>query len=165
MVKEYNVDKALKDLEGGKFSFQMVDCINRHLQTQQEELEVLESFKAGATTELAKYELKISRLERDLKIVNGAILRLIKTNALLEEGIAATKYGVVKFGEVAVPKIQLAAVEARPYAIEALKYTWTAVLKAAEAAEPHVKAWWGSIEPRPKKFTKGLSSSSPKGQN
>ena len=165
MAKDYTVDKALKDLEGGKFSFQMVDCINQHIEGQQEELEALQSFKAAATTELAKYELKISRLERDLKIVNGAILRLIKTNALLEEGIAATKYGVVKFGEVAVPKIQQAAVEARPYAIEAFKYTWAAVLKAAKAAEPHMKALWATVEPRLKEFTKGLSSSLPKGQN
>ena len=165
MAIENNVDKALKDLEQGKFSFRMVDCINQHIQRQQTELDALQLFKTRAMIDLAKYEQETARLERDLRIVNGAILRLIKTNALLEEGIAAAKYGVAKFGEVAVPKIQQAAVDAQPYAIEAFKYTRTAVLKAAEAAEPHVKAWWATIEPRLKEFAKSLSSSLPKGQN
>ena len=165
MTQDYNVDKALKDLDQGKFSFQMVDCIREHIQKQREELIELEGFKTRAKTDLAQYELKTIRLEQDLRVANTAIVRLLKTNALLEQGIAATKYGVARFAEVAAPKIRQFAVEAQPYAIEAGKYAQAALWKAIEAAEPHVKGLWDALEPRLKHFVKTVSSSLPKGQN
>lgn len=165
MTEDTQIDKALKDLEDGKFSFQMVDRINQCIATQQAELETLRGFRAEATTALDQQEAKVARLERDLRIANATILRLIRTNALLEEGVAATKYGVAKFGEVAVPKIRQAAFEAKPYAVEAFKYTWTKTLKAMEAVAPQVREWWVGVEPRLKEMTKAASQSSPKGQN
>jgi hypothetical protein len=165
MTQDYHVDNALKDLEQGKFSFQMVDCISQHIQKQQGELLELERFKGQAKADLAQYELKTFRLEQDLRAANTAIVRLLKTNALLEQGVAATKYGVARFGEVAAPKIRQLAVEAQPYAIEAGKYAQGALLKAVETAEPHVKGWWDALEPRLRNFAKSVSSSSPKGQN
>ena len=165
MTIEYAIDKALKELEQGKFSFQMVECVNQHIEKQQEELAELRTFKARAKTDLAQYELKTFRLEQDLRAANTAILRLLKTNALLEQGVAATKHGVARFREVAVPKIHKATVEIRPYAIEAAKYTQATLWKAIEAAEPHVKGWWDSLEPRLKDFVKSVSSSLPKSQN
>jgi hypothetical protein len=68
MTQDYHVDNALKDLEQGKFSFQMVDCISQHIQKQQGELLELERFKGQAKADLAQYELKTFRLEQDLSV-------------------------------------------------------------------------------------------------
>lgn len=164
MTEDHNLDAALKNLEEGKFSFQMVGCINQCIQKQRAELDELQAFHAKATKDLAQYERKIVSLERNLRIANSTIFGLIKTNALLEQGAAATKYGVVKFAEVSLPIIQQAAAEVRPYAIEAVKYAWAVVKKAVDVAEPQVKAWWAGLEPRLKELTKANPQSSPKSQ-
>lgn len=165
MSDDQNIDKALKHLEEGKFSFQMVDCINQCIQTQKAELAELRAFRAAAVADLARDELTIARLERELKSANVRILALIKTNALLEQGIASTKAGIVAFGEVVVPKMQRTAEDARPHVIKAAKYVWSALLRAYGAVAPMVRTSWPDIERRLKEVMKSASQSSARGRH
>lgn len=155
-----DLDKALRNLESGKFSFQMVDCIQQCIQRQEKELAELRAFEARARADFARDELTIARLERELKSANARIFALIKTNALLEQAVAATKAGVVGLNEIVVPKLQQKAVEARPYVIDAAKFVHAASLKAYHAAAPRARKWWLEImEPRLKDFMKVASQS------
>jgi hypothetical protein len=160
MPGDNELDKALKNLESGKFSFQMVDCIQQYIQKQEKELVELRAFEARALADFSRDELRIARLERDLKSANARIFALIRTNALLEQAIAATKAGIISFNEVVAPKVQQKAVEARPYVIDAAKFAWAALLKAYDAAAPRGRKLWLEImEPRLKDFMKVASQS------
>jgi len=165
MPDDQNIDKALKNLEEGKFSFQTVDCINQCIQTQKTELAELRAFQAAAVADLARDELTIARLERELKSANARIFALIKTNALLEQGIASTKAGIAAFGEVVVPKVQQIAEEARPHVLKAAKHTWVIFLRAYGALAPTVRTSWLEIERRLKEVMKSASQSSARGRH
>jgi hypothetical protein len=165
MPDDQNIDKALKHLEEGKFSFQMVDCINQCIQTQKAELSELRAFETAAVADLARDQLTIARLERELKSANARIFALIKTNALLEQGIASTKSGIAAFGDVVVPKMQQTAEDARPHVLKAAKYLWAALLRAYGTAAPVAWTSWLEIERRLKEVMKSASQSSAGGRH
>lgn len=83
---------------------------------------------------------------RALKVANARIFALITSNAFIQEMIGATKMGFVKFNRIVVPKIMQLAYEAKPYIIEAYKYSYAAVLKTTLQIEPQVHAWFGNSE-------------------
>ncbi len=41
MSKKMTIENALVDLEAGKFSFRVVDCVKNHIEIQGNELEVI----------------------------------------------------------------------------------------------------------------------------
>ena len=150
------LSKALKNLNDGKFSFQMIDCITEGIQKQKAEIEELQQFREDAMLKLGQRDYEIDRLEQTLKSANAKIFALIKANTLLEHGIHATKLGVVKLRDVVVPKMLELLDEAKPHALEALSRAKTASLKAFDAAEPAVREWWATTEPRRKELIERL---------
>ena len=156
MNDDNQLAKALDHLKEGKFSFQMVDCITESIQKQKEELDELLQFREKATVELGKRDYDINRLEKSLRSANAKIFALIKTNALLEHGIDATKIGAVKLTNIVIPKILELLEKAKPHVLEAASLAKTVSLKAFDAAEPAVREWWLTTEPRRKKLIERL---------
>lgn len=141
MTDDADLSKALAKLAEGKFSFQMVDCITNSILTQQKELAELRLALNETNADLVQRDRKIFFLEASLKASNAAVFVLTKSNALTQEIIAATKLGFAKFNEVVLPIIYRAANEAKPYVIEALKYSYAVVLGTILRTEPQVRAW------------------------
>lgn len=110
-------ERALDDLEAGKFSFEMVDAIRDHMNTLTSELQDVraELQRVGALHERAvnqtrQHEYTISRLEAELRKLNARLYDLLKANALTEValreanalikiGLREGKRGAAKFVE------------------------------------------------------------------
>ena len=139
MTDDTDLSKALAKLAEGKFSFQMVDCITNSILTQQNELAELRLALNDTNADLVQRDRKIIFLEASLKASNAAVFVLTKSNPLIQEIIATTKYGFTKFNEIIVPKVL-------QVSIEAFKYSHAMTLKTIEKTEPHVRAWLASSE-------------------
>ena len=134
-------ERALADLEAGKFSFQMVDSIRDHmnqldaeLQRARTELQRVNSLHEGAVNQLRQQEYTILRLEGELRKLNARLYGLLKANVLTEIALREAKRGAVKFVEL----LPVARKHAEESAKAALAYLSTIDLKAkVEALKAH----------------------------
>lgn len=152
MTESNDISKALTNLSEGKFSFQMVECINLYIRAQQNELSELRLFRDKAAVELAQREYEIYRLEKTLKSANAKIFALIKSNEILEQSIQMTKRSVVKFKDEGVPKLINLYHECIPHILNALTFSKTEMLNFIKIAEPLAHQWWSSAQTRRKEL-------------
>ncbi|HEY8126465.1 MAG TPA: hypothetical protein VIF88_13725 [Methylocystis sp.] len=106
MATKTQGERALADLEAGKFSFPMVDSIREHvnaleaeLQRVRTELQRVNSLHEGAGNQLRQQEYTILRLEGELRKLNARLYGLLKANVLTEAALRETKRGAVKLVE------------------------------------------------------------------
>ncbi len=85
MPSEMKIDMALAKLEGGKFSFQMVDAIKNHVSKLERELEVTRRLHVSAVRELRVREYANWRLENELQKLNTRINAILRVNILTEK--------------------------------------------------------------------------------
>ena len=134
-------ERALADLEAGKFSFPMVDSIRDHvnqldaeLQRVRTELQRVNSLHEGAVNQLRQQEFTILRLEGELRKLNARLYALLKANVLTEAALRETKRGAVKFVEF----LPVARKHAEESSKAALAYLSTIDLQAkVEAVKAH----------------------------
>ncbi|MFZ3182088.1 MAG: hypothetical protein WA156_18225 [Methylocystis silviterrae] len=150
-------ERALADLEAGKFSFPMVDSIRDHvtqleaeLQRARAELQSVNSLHEGAVNQLRQQEFTILRLEGELRKLNARLYALLKANVLTEIALRETKRGTVKFVEL----LPVARKHAEEGSKAALAYLSTIDLKAkVEAVKAHpltekTLAWLANLDLR-----------------
>ncbi|QGM93644.1 hypothetical protein F7D13_06185 [Methylocystis rosea] len=150
-------ERALADLEAGKFSFPMVDSIRDHvnqldaeLQRARTELQRVNSLHEGAVNQLRQQEFTILRLEGELRKLNARLYALLKANVLTEAALRETKRGAVKFVEF----LPVARKHAEESSKAALAYLSTIDLQAKiEAAKAHpltekTLAWLANLDLR-----------------
>ncbi|MGD9542981.1 MAG: hypothetical protein AB7F41_08440 [Methylocystis sp.] len=106
MAEKTEGERALDDLEAGKFSFDMIDAIRGHvdnleseLQQVRTELQRVSALHDGAANQVRQQEYAIFRLEGELRKLNANIYALLKANALTEIAVRETKRGVATFVE------------------------------------------------------------------
>ena len=99
MATKTEGERALADLEAGKFSFPMVDAIRDHVNKLETELQRVSTLHDGAVNQLRQQEYTILRLEAELRKVNARLYALLKANILTEIALRETKRGAVKFVE------------------------------------------------------------------
>jgi len=150
-------ERALADLEAGKFSFPMVDAIRDHvnqldaeLQRARTELQSVNSLHEGVVNQLRQQEYTILRLEGELRKLNARLYALLKANVLTELALREMKRGAVKFVEL----LPVARKHAENGSKAALAYLSTIDLKAkVEAAKAHpltekTLAWLANLDLR-----------------
>lgn len=150
-------ERALADLEAGKFSFPMVDSIRDHvnqldaeLQRARTELQRVNSLHEGALNQLRQQEYTILRLEGELRKLNARLYALLKANVLTELALRETKRGAVKFVEF----LPVARHHTENGSKAAVAYLSTIDLKAkVEAAKAHpltekTLAWLANLDLR-----------------
>lgn len=155
MATKTEGERALADLEAGKFSFPMVDSIRDHvnhldaeLQRVRTELQRVNSLHEGAVNQLRQQEYTILRLEGELRKLNARLYALLKANVLTELALRETKRGAVKFIEF----LPVARKHAENGSKAALAYLSTIDLKAKfEAAKAHplterTLAWLANLD-------------------
>ena len=141
MATKTEGERALADLEAGKFSFPMVDAIRDHvnqldaeLQRARTELQRVNSLHEGVVNQLRQQEYTILRLEGELRKLNARLYALLKANVLTEIALRETKRGAVKFVEF----LPVARKHAEEGSKAALAYLSTIDLQAkVEAAKTH----------------------------
>jgi arsenate reductase-like glutaredoxin family protein len=126
MATETEGERALADLEAGKFSFEMVDAIKDHVSKLETELLRVSALHESAVNELRQQEYTISRLEAELRKLNARLYTLLKANVLTEIALREGKRGAVKFVEY-LPVAQKHAEESSK---KALAYLSTVDLKS-----------------------------------
>ncbi|MBM3577006.1 MAG: hypothetical protein FJX40_04930 [Alphaproteobacteria bacterium] len=99
MATKTEGERALADLEAGKFSFDMVDAIRAHVSNLETEIQRVSGMHERAVNQLRQQEYTISRLEAELRKLNANIYALLKANALTEIAVREAKRGAVKFIE------------------------------------------------------------------
>lgn len=106
MATKTEGERALADLEAGKFSFHMVDAIRDHvskleteLQRVTAELSRVSALHDGAANQMRQQEYTIFRLEAELRKLNARLYALLKANALTEIAVREAKRGAAKFVE------------------------------------------------------------------
>jgi hypothetical protein len=106
MATKTDGERALADLEAGKFSFEMVDAIRAHvtyleteLQRAGTEMERVSALHDGAANELRQQEYKVLRLEAELRALNARVYALLKANALTQTALGMAKRGAVSVVE------------------------------------------------------------------
>ena len=106
MATKTDGERALADLEAGKFSFEMVDAIRAHvtyleteLQRAGTEMERVSALHDGAANELRQQEYKVLRLEAELRALNARVYALLKANALTQTALGVAKRGAVSVVE------------------------------------------------------------------
>jgi hypothetical protein len=99
MSDNVQIDAALAKLEAGKFSFQMVEAIRAHIVRIEDELQTTTRLRAEAVQDLQRQELLVSRLEGDVRKLNGRIHALIKANILSEKADRAAAVALAKMAE------------------------------------------------------------------
>ena len=157
MATKTEGERALADLEAGKFSFPMVDAIRDHvnqleaeLQRVRTELQRVNSLQDGAANQLRQQEYTILRLEGELRKLNARLYALLKANVLTEIALRETKRGAVKFVEF----LPVARKHAEESSKAALAYLSTIDLKAKfEAVKAHpltekTLAWLANLDLR-----------------
>jgi hypothetical protein len=155
MATKTEGERALADLEAGKFSFPMVDAIKDHVNKLETELRHVSTLHDGAVNELRQQEYTILRLEAELRKVNARLYALLKANILTETALRETKRGAVKFVEF----LPVARKHAGEGSKAALAYLSTLDLKAKlETLKAHpltekVLAWLANID-LPAEWTK-----------
>jgi hypothetical protein len=150
-------ERALADLEAGKFSFPMVDSIRDHvnqldaeLQRVRTELQRVNSLHEGAVNQLRQQEFTILRLEGELRKLNARLYALLKANVLTEIALRETKRGAAKFVEL----LPVARKHAEEGSKAALAYLSTIDLQAkVEAVKTHpltekTLAWLATLDLR-----------------
>ncbi|PPC96972.1 MAG: hypothetical protein CTY36_11555 [Methylocystis sp.] len=150
-------ERALADLEAGKFSFPMVDSIRDHvnqleaeLQRARTELQRVNSLHEGAVNQLRQQEFAILRLEGELRKLNARLYALLKANVLTEIALREVKRGAVKFVEL----LPVARKHAEEGSKAALAYLSTIDLRAkVEAVKAHpltekTLAWLANLDLR-----------------
>ncbi|NUJ79271.1 hypothetical protein HUN39_04350 [Methylocystis sp. FS] len=150
-------ERALADLEAGKFSFPMVDSIRDHvnqldaeLQRVRTELQRVNSLHAGAVNQLRQQEFTILRLEGELRKLNARLYALLKANVLTELALREMKRGAAKFVEL----LPIARRHAENGSKAALAYLSTLDLQAkVEAVKTHpltekTLAWLANLDLR-----------------
>jgi hypothetical protein len=150
-------ERALADLEAGKFSFPMVDSIRDHvnqldaeLQRARTELQRVNSLHEGAVNQLRQQEFTILRLEGELRKLNARLYALLKANVLTEIALRETKRGAAKFVEL----LPVARKHAEEGSKAALAYLSTIDLQAkVEAVKTHpltekTLAWLATLDLR-----------------
>ncbi|MBG0798590.1 hypothetical protein IYX23_13005 [Methylocystis sp. L43] len=150
-------ERALADLEAGKFSFPMVDSIRDHvnqldaeLQRVRTELQRVNSLHEGAVNQLRQQEFTILRLEGELRKLNARLYALLKANVLTEAALRETKRGAAKFVEL----LPVARKHAEEGSKAALAYLSTIDLQAkVEAVKTHpltekTLAWLANLDLR-----------------
>ena len=155
MATKTEGERALADLEAGKFSFPMVDSIRDHvnqldaeLQRVRTELQRVNSLHEGAVNQLRQQEYTILRLEGELCKLNARLYALLKANVLTELALRETKRGAVKFIEF----LPVARKHAENGSKAALAYLSTIDFKAKfEAAKAHplterTLAWLANLD-------------------
>ena len=126
MATKTEGERALADLEAGKFSFPMVDAIRDHVNKLETELQRVSTLHDGAVNQLRQQEYTILRLEAELRKVNARLYALLKANILTEIALRETKRGAVKFVEF----LPVARKHAEEGSKAALAYLSTIDLKA-----------------------------------
>ncbi|MGJ0533621.1 hypothetical protein [Methylocystis sp.] len=157
MATKTEGERALADLEAGKFSFPMVDAIRDHvnqldaeLQRARTELQSVNSLHEGVVNQLRQQEFTILRLEGELRKLNARLYALLKANVLTEIALRETKRGAVKFIEL----LPVARKHAEEGSKAALAYLSTIDFKAkVEAAKAHpltekTLAWLANLDLR-----------------
>ncbi|TLG78515.1 hypothetical protein [Methylocystis sp. B8] len=99
MATKTEGERALADLEAGKFSFEMVDAIRAHVSNLETEIQRVSGMHERAVNQFRQQEYTISRLEAELRKLNANIYALLKANALTEIAVREAKRGAVKFVE------------------------------------------------------------------
>jgi hypothetical protein len=84
MPDEMNIDTALAKLEGGKFSFSMVDAIKSHTKRLERELEVMRNLHASALRDLRAQKYANWQLEIENKKLNSRIRYVLRANRFVE---------------------------------------------------------------------------------
>lgn len=97
MATKTEGERALADLEAGKFSFEMVDAIRAHVSNLETEIQHVSGMHECAVNQLRQQEYTISRLEAELRKLNANIYALLKANVLTEIAVREAKRGAVKF--------------------------------------------------------------------
>lgn len=149
MATKTQGERALADLEAGKFSFPMVDAIRDHVNSLETELQRVSALHDGALNQLRQQEYTIMRLEADLRKVNARLYAMMKANILTEIALRETKRGVGKFVEF----LPVAREQAKQGSKAALAYLSTIDLKARfEALKAHpltekALAWLANFDP------------------
>lgn len=157
MATKTEGERALADLEAGKFSFPMVDAIRDHvnqldaeLQRARTELQSVNSLHEGVVNQLRQQEFTILRLEGELRKLNARLYALLKANVLTEIALREMKRGTVKFIEL----LPVARKHAEEGSKAALAYLSTIDLQAkVEAAKTHpltekTLAWLANLDLR-----------------
>ncbi len=148
MATKTEGERALADLEAGKFSFPMVDAIRDHVNKLETELQRVSTLHDGAVNQLRRQEYTILRLEAELRKVNARLYALLKANILTEIALRETKRGAVKFVEF----LPVARKHAEEGSKAALAYLSTIDLKAkCETLKAHpmtekALAWLANID-------------------
>lgn len=150
-------ERALADLEAGKFSFPMVDSIRDHvnqleaeLQRARTELQRVNSLHEGAVNQLRQQEFTILRLEGELRKLHARLYALLKANVLTEIALREVKRGAVKFVEL----LPVARKHAEEGSKAVLAYLSTIDLRAkVEAVKAHpltekTLAWLANLDLR-----------------
>ncbi len=146
MSKKMTIENALVDLEAGKFSFRVVDCVKNHIETQGNELEVIRDLHQQAVRDVLLRDYEIFRLEKELKSVNAKLHLALRTSVILEKSLQASKAGFLKLKEVAKLCVTQAGVVSKPQLgklYEALKVCFH---QAAEASKPQLRRLRAAIE-------------------
>jgi len=98
MSDQMKIDVALANLEGGNFSFLMIDAIKDHIRGLENEVELVRGLHGSATRDLNRIEFTNWRLEEDLKKLNAKIYVLLKANLLTEKACAGLTVVALKTG-------------------------------------------------------------------
>ncbi|CCJ07154.1 hypothetical protein [Methylocystis sp. SC2] len=157
MATKTDGERALADLEAGKFSFPMVDAIRDHvnhldaeLERARTELQRVNSLHEGTMNQLRQQEYTILRLEGELRKLNARLYALLKANVLTEMALRETTRGAVKFIEL----LPVARKHAEESSKAALAYLSTIDLQAkVEAVKAHpltekTLAWLANLDLR-----------------
>ena len=113
MSNEISIQDALARLEAGKFSFQMSDCISNHIAAQTQKIAELGARTDQAGVDIMKRDLRIHVLEKEVTALNGMLLKAIRSNTVIHEGVEAAKSAKENFLRVAMPHMMRMTAEAK----------------------------------------------------
>jgi hypothetical protein len=113
MSNEISIQDALARLEAGKFSFQMSDCISNHIAAQTQKIAELDARTDQAGVDIMKRDLRIHVLEKEVAALNGMLLKAIRSNTLIHEGVEAAKSAKENFLRIAMPHMMRMTAEAQ----------------------------------------------------
>lgn len=102
MAAKTDIERALAELEAGKFSFRMVGIIKDYIATLEGDIAAAKRESESAAKTLLQQEFTIARLEGELRKVNARVHALVKANALSEAALREGKRGAVFMRDASV---------------------------------------------------------------
>lgn len=107
MTKEMHINDALKQLNAGKFSFQMSACIADHIAAQSREIEALTTLSDRRKYDIMQRDLHIHLLEKEVTNLKKLLLGSFMPRALLSQAIETATAASVKFHAIDVAPARL----------------------------------------------------------